>query len=188
MTIEALKIFESMKKKIDFGCGPNKKQGFYGVDIIPFPNIDLVLNIGKDHWPWEDGSVEEAHASHFVEHLTAQERVHFVNELYRVLEPGGKLLMVTPHWASCRAYGDPTHMWPPVSEFWFFYLNKEWRKVNASHTDIEFNSSGFNCDFTITSGYSMRQDLITRNQEYQQFALMNYKEVAMDMIATFVKK
>lgn len=181
-------VFSPPTVKLDFGCGPNKREGFIGVDAIKFKGVDVVLDIANDKWPWKDGSVNEAHASHFVEHLTAYERVHFVNELYRVLEADGKFSMVVPHWASQRAYGDPTHQWPPVSEFWFYYLNKEWRKANAPHTDHEFNKDGFNCDFLIVSGYSMREDIVTKNEEMRNFALQNYKEVALDLIAHFTKK
>lgn len=137
--------------RLDFGCGPNKRDGFLGVDSIAFPGVNFVVNLaepiydpppsgfewmvekferkatGYKPWPWPDCSVEEAHSSHFVEHLTSIERIHFVNELYRVLTPGAKCTIIVPHWASCRAYGDPTHQWSAVSEFWFYYLLRSWR-------------------------------------------------------------
>ena len=169
--------------KLDFGCGPNKREGFTGVDIRQFDDkVDVVTDLTITPWPWEDESVSEAHASHFIEHLTAPQRIAFCNELYRVLVPGGSCQIIVPHWASCRAYGDLTHQWPPVSEFWFYYLSKEWREKNAPHND------GYTCDFDATWGYSMRQDLSVRNAEYQQFALQNYKEVAQDLIANIKKK
>lgn len=173
--------------RIDLGCGPNKKEGFIGADRIKFDNVDVILEIGGEKWPWKDNSVTEAHASHLVEHFGQRQRTHFVNELYRVLIPGGKATIIVPHWASMRAYGDPTHAWPPVSEFWFYYLKQEWRDKNAPHTDIKHTPEGYTCDFDIVAGYAMRQDLTTRNQEYQQFAISNYKEVCQDIIATFTK-
>lgn len=185
--VKAHKLFKKDELKIDLGCGPNKKEGFIGVDQINFPNVDVVMHLGKDKLPFADNSVVEFHCSHFMEHLTANERTHVVNELYRVMKPGAKGIVVVPHWASCRAYGDPTHVWPPVSEFWFYYLKKEWRAANAPHTDIEHFEHGFNCDFEVTYGYALRQDLLTRNQEYQMFAVANYKEVCQDIIATFTK-
>ena len=122
------------------------------------------------------------------EHLTATERVHFMNELYRVLRQGGKATVITPHWGSNRAYGDPTHQWPPVSEMFFYYLNREWRKAQAPHTDKEFNQNGYDCDFDATWGYSLHPALQSRNQEYQQHALQFFKESAQDTLATLVKK
>jgi SAM-dependent methyltransferase len=192
--------------KLDFGCGPHKREGFKGVDAISFVGVDSVLNVVEQYdperhgfdgprtpagyriWPWPDNSVIEANASHFIEHLTALERVHFMNELYRVLIPGGKFQMAVPHWCSNRAYGDPTHQWPPVAEMWFYYLSKAWRKEQAPHTDISVNRQGFDCDFEATWGYAMRGDLTTRNAEFQQNALANYKEAAQDLIANLTKR
>jgi len=144
--------------------------------------VDVVCDLGTEPWPWQDDTVDEAHSSHMVEHLTGPQRIHFVNELCRVLKRGGKATLVTPHWASCRAYGDLTHQWPPVSEFWFYYLNVEWRKVNAPHND------GYTCDFDATWGYSLHPSLNVRNVEFQQFALNSHKEAAQDIIATLTKR
>ena len=178
---EAAKLVETAAPlKLDLGCGKNKKEGFIGVDSRDFGQ-DVTQDLTQK-WPWEDGSVGEVHCSHFVEHLKADERIHFVNELHRVLHKGCKATIIVPHWASCRAYGDLTHQWPPVSEFWFYYLSKEWRAVNAPHND------GYDCDFDATWGYSLRQDLVSRNQEYQMYAMSNFKEAAQDIIATLTKK
>ena len=175
--------------KLDFGCGPHPREGFAGVDRLPFGGkVTHVVDLREQPWPWADASVAEAHASHFVEHLTASERIVFCNELYRVLAPNGQCQIIVPHWASCRAYGDPTHQWPPVSEFWMYYLSREWRVQNAPHTDVETVPDGFACDFVATWGYSLRPDLAIRNGEYQQFAIQNYKEVCQDIICTLTKR
>src|SRR3972149_5501723 len=103
--------------KIDLGCGGKKQEGFIGLDRLKFESVD------------------EAYSSHFLEHLTAMERIHCLNELYRIMKPGAKLTLIVPHFASCRAYGDPTHQWPPMGEMFFYYLSKKWRDENAPHTD-----------------------------------------------------
>lgn len=165
--------------KLDFGCGPHPREGFEGVDVRPFDGkVKHVFDLTKTPWSWADNSAAEAHASHFVEHLTAPQRIEFMNELYRILVPGGACTLIVPHWSSCRAYGDLTHQWPPVSEFWFYYLNPVWRAANAPHNDT------YTCNFEVTWGYNMRPDLSVRNQEYQQFAMQNYKEACLDIVAT----
>lgn len=174
--------------RLDLGCGKQKKDGFDGVDKIAFEGVDHVCDLSIPGWPFADGSVDEVHCSHFVEHLAARERITFANELHRILKPGGKATLIAPHWASCRAYGDMTHQWPPVSEFWFYYLKKEWRDQNCPHDDIEHNPYGYSCDFDATWGYSLNPALYTRNQEFQQFAMANYKEAAQDLICTLVKR
>ena len=171
--------------KLDIGCGTRKQEGFIGVDIKDFPGVDHVMDAGSDPWPWENDSVDEIWCSHFLEHLTAQQRIHFVNEAWRVLKVGAKATIITPHWSSNRAYGDLTHQWPPVSEMWYMYLNKDWRKDNAPHNDF------YKCHFDATWGYSLNGDprfnLLNRSPEAQAFWLTFYKEAAQDTIATIVK-
>lgn len=191
--------------RLDLGCGPNKnKQGeWFGVDVLKFEGVDLVLNLVEREpftpdpakgyweqvkppfkkWPWADGSVEEIHSSHFIEHLHPDERVHFVNEAHRVLKPAGKAVLIAPNWSSMRAYGDMTHKWPPVAAFWFFYLSKEWRKTNAPHNEVPTDID-YTCDFSPGWGFSIRGDVQVRNQEYQMFAMNNYIDVCEDVICT----
>ena len=178
---------QSQPIRLDIGCGKNKKPGFTGVDSIAFDGVDVVCDV-RGKWQWEDSSVDEVHCSHFLEHLEQVERVHFYNELYRVLKPGAKATIVVPHWASNRAYGDPSHKWPAVSEMSFYYLSKDWRAVNAPHTDSANVDWGFLCDFDATWGYSLHGDLLVRSQEYQQHALQWWKESAQDLIATLTAK
>lgn len=174
--------------RLDIGCGKNKKPGHIGLDIRAFDGVDVVLNVGREKWPYEDGAVTEVHASHFVEHLDAFERIHFVNECYRVLIPDGKATIITPHWSSGRAYGDLTHQWPPVAEMWYYYLDPKWREINAPHTDIRWNPNGYKCHFDCTWGYALHPTLLVRNAEFQQWALNFYREAAQDLHATLTAR
>lgn len=178
--------------KLDIGSGGNKiAEDFIGVDKYKMKGVDIVLDIGKDKWPWKDNSVDEVHCAHLLEHLTnfngKYERIHFFNELHRVLKKGAKATLIFPHWCSNRYYGDPTHC-EPFSEMGFYYLDKDWRATQAPHTDKKWNKNGYDCDLSCTWGYSLRQDLLTRNTEYQQNALQKEKEAAQDIIATCTKK
>lgn len=170
--------------RLDLGCGKNKQVGYVGVDVIQFDGVDVVCDLGKEKWPWENDSVDKVYCSHFVEHLDAKERVHFVNELHRVLKLKAQATIIVPHWASCRAYGDLTHKWPPVSEMWFYYLSREWRNVNAPHNNVGM----YECDFEVTWGNILSQPLMVRNEEYKVYAQQNYKEAIADIVATFTKK
>ena len=202
---------EEKPLRLDLGCGKHKKDGFTGVDSRAFEGVDVVCNLAShtfipteagflyeqpravgpsvttrglfafERWPWEDNSVDEIHCSHFVEHLDRYARIHFANESYRILKPGAKVTIITPNWSSCRAYGDLTHEWPPVSEFWYPYLNKAWREENAPHNDA------YTCNFDCGHGYSLREDLTIKNPDYVAFALANYKEAGPDIIATLTK-
>jgi ubiquinone/menaquinone biosynthesis C-methylase UbiE len=173
--------------KLDIGCGPNKKLGFTGLDAIAFPGVDIVADL-KTKWPVEDGSVEELHCSHCIEHFTSPERCYVYNEMFRVMKVGAKATIITPSFSSGRAYGDPTHQWPPVCGFSFFYLLKAWRMANAPHADKSNWPQGYDCDFDATWGFSLHPQVAVRNQEFQQFALQFYMEAAQDIIATLTKR
>lgn len=169
------------KLKIDIGCGKNKQLGFKGVDSLDFEGVDIVLDVRQTPWPWEDESVDEVHSSHFVEHLTNNERIGFWNELHRVLKKGGQARIITPHWSNACAYGDPTHQWPPMSEWAVYYLNKDWRDSNAPHAPLT-------CDFDFVIGGSWDPWLETRNQETKMFSMSKYINSYRDLIITLTKK
>ena len=86
-----------------------------------------------------------------------------------------------PSWTSERAYGDPTHQWPPVVGFSFYYLNKAWREVNAPHC-------GYTCDFDFMGGNGVAPPWDCRPQEVQAFAQIHYINVATDMFITLTKR
>lgn len=191
--------------KLDLGCGVNKREGFLGVDSLKLKGVDLVADLTKK-WPWKDNSVDEINMSHTLEHFTQEERVHVMNEMYRVLKPvdydnAGKAVrglatIITPYLFADRAYGDPTHKWPAIGDWFYLYLNRTWRMgdgktlgANAPHADFEHNKKGYKCDFERTvASYNTHPSLNGRNAEYQQNALTFWKEAAQDIIAVIIKK
>lgn len=170
-------------RRIDIGCGKNKQPGFIGVDAIPFEGVDIVHDI-RTPWPWEDNSVDEAYSSHTLEHLTQEERCFFARELFRVLKPGGKAAIITPHWSSERAYGDPTHKWPGVCSMSYNYWNKPWRDANAPHTEDLLKD----VDFDFGGGYSFTEEWQARNDEMRMFAARNYINATSDLFVTVTKR
>lgn len=170
--------------KLDLGCGKNKQEGFHGVDSIAFDGVDTVMDVRVTPWPWEDNSVDEVHSSHFLEHLTGPERVEFFNELYRVIKPGAQARFITPHWSHERAYGDPTHQWPPVCGWTYYYLGKSWREGNAPHT-------GYTCDFDwVLAGSWDPNDIWVSlaNQEAKTVRMSRNINTCTDLIATITKR
>jgi SAM-dependent methyltransferase len=167
--------------KLDLGAGDgrNTPEGYVAVDIVKGKDVvraDLTMK-----WPWATNSVDEARCIYVLHYLTPVQRTFFVNELYRVLRPEGKCEVHVPHWAAARAYGDPRVQWPPVAEWWFPLLSKDFRAQQVNVDDI-----GFTCNFSAGIGYGMHQALLSRNSEYQQNAMTWYKEAAQDLIVTLI--
>lgn len=166
--------------RLDIGCGKTTPEGWEGVDSIDFGQKHVHDVRNGLHW-LADNSVDEVRSSHFVEHLTGAERIGFFNELWRVMKPKATALIVTPNWSHSCAYGDPTHQWPPMSQWYPLYLHKDWRAANAPHTS-------YTCDFDHVVAGSWDGSIETRNGEYKQFAMANYTNAWRDLIVTLTKR
>lgn len=174
------RLQEALPLKLDLGAGKRTREGFLGVDIRSFDGVDIIADLSQD-WPWADNSVDEINSSHFVEHLTGNQRIHFFNEMYRVMKKGATAFIATPDWSNDCAYGDPTHQWPPLSRWYPLYLNKEWRDREAPHV-------GYTCDFDYVIGGSWDEWLSVRNQEFQFFATSHYTNALRDLCVTLTKR
>ncbi len=84
------------KVRLNLGCGNLRMPGFKGVDYRPGPTVDVVLDLTKHPWPFDDNSIEEVRAWHFLEHLPGYELDQAVREIHRILRPGGLLYVKVP--------------------------------------------------------------------------------------------
>ena len=80
---------------VDLGCGGNKKEGHVGVDLLEGEGIDIACDV-TNGMPFADGEVEEIFSSHFLEHIPKKAVRPLLKECYRVLQPGGQLILVVP--------------------------------------------------------------------------------------------
>jgi ubiquinone/menaquinone biosynthesis C-methylase UbiE len=87
----------------DLGGRIDRQQGYLSVDLL---DADVIADLEKP-WPFPDNSVGVLRAYHLLEHLA--DTIHFFNEAYRVLAPGGFLLIEVPSVNGAGAFGDPTH-------------------------------------------------------------------------------
>ncbi|HKU19076.1 MAG TPA: methyltransferase domain-containing protein [Candidatus Saccharimonadales bacterium] len=81
--------------KVELGCGDTKREGFFGIDILPSPSVDLVLNIEKHKLPFPDNSIDHIYSSHTFEHLTNYRFV--LREIMRVAKPDALVEIWTPY-------------------------------------------------------------------------------------------
>lgn len=131
----------------------------------------------------EENTIDYIEVHYVVEYLTAVERINFVNEAYKILKNGCKITIHSSHWAANKTYGNIADIqWPPVVEAWYPNLN---RKHREEQNIIE---TRYTCDFDVTWGYGMHPLIVPRNSEYQQHALIFWKEAPQDLIATLIKR
>jgi predicted SAM-dependent methyltransferase len=168
--------------KLDLGCGQNKRPGFAGVDRVAIAGVDIVHDLCTFPWPWESGTVEEVWCSHYFEHVPGKLRGRWMDELYRILIPGGKATVIVPYFASMRSVQDYTHEWPPVCEMSFVYFNKNWR------AQTQLDHYGLRCDFDASYRYIMDTNWEMKDEEARAFAARHYREVVMDLHVELTKR
>jgi len=168
--------------KLDLACGTAKKPGFFGVDISAGAHADFVCDLRTAPWPWADASVAEINCAHFFEHLDAAQRVTFMDECWRILVPGGKLVVTVPHARSDGAVQDPTHEWPPLVEQSFLYFDREAR------ARLAFAETRVKADFQVQIGIAFQDEWVQRPQAERMFALRHFYNVALEITAFMTKR
>lgn len=93
--------------RLNLGCCDAILPGYVNVDVVDGPGVDLVADLSKP-WPWLDGTIERVRAHDVIEHLP--DKIHTMNELWRVLEPGGIAEVAVPTTDGTGAFQDPTHV------------------------------------------------------------------------------
>lgn len=83
--------------KLNLGCGTLRIPGFVGVDFEPGPTVDRVVDLSRVPWPFETASAEEIRAWHFLEHLPGYSFHDAMDEIARILRPGGLLYVKVPY-------------------------------------------------------------------------------------------
>lgn len=96
-------------RKLNLGCADRPQTDYWNVDICP--PCDQVVDLAQYPWPWDNSSVEAIIAHDLIEHLP--DRVRTMNELHRVLIPGGRADIIVPDAArGAGQWQDPTHRTP----------------------------------------------------------------------------
>lgn len=106
--------------KLNLGCGLKLREGWVNVDTANLPGVDIHHNLDVAPWPWDDKSVSEILAEHVFEHVFNP--LTFMNEAWRVLEPGGLLCIVSPWYQHASAFTDPTHRRFCTNETWDYWV------------------------------------------------------------------
>lgn len=170
--------------KLDLGCGLRKQEGYKGVDLYA-PGADFKVDLFKFPLPWKDNTVDEIWCSHFVEHIPRELRIPFFAECWRIMKLDAVMKIFVPSWKSERAFGDMTHEWPPVTSFFFLYLNRSWREANL----LTYGAYATPCNFDYQAGPTgFHPSFADRNHEAQLFACQFYTDSYPDCWVTITKK
>ena len=125
---------KTKKVIVNLGCGKVRIPNSIGVDRVKIENyVDVVHDLDRVPYPFKSNSIDEIHMYHVLEHL--HDPIKKLEEIHRILKPGGILYMRVPHFSSMGAFTDITHVRP-----FGYYSFDCFIKDNYQHfyTDIEF--------------------------------------------------
>lgn len=114
--------------KLNLGCGFRKLDGYLNIDIRDDVCADVVYDISTG-LPYPDDSVDEVRAFDLLEHIRPDKVVFVMNEIWRVLRPGGTLEHLTPSTDGRGAFQDPTHRSFWNANSWLYYTDERYRRL-----------------------------------------------------------
>lgn len=117
---------------VDLGCGslprnPLGAQRVIGIDVLPDPpfivssaSVEYKRVVPGGPLPFETDQIDSVSAFDFLEHIPRFDRtregefinpfIEMMNEVHRILKPGGLFISLTPCFPSPAAFTDPTHV------------------------------------------------------------------------------
>ncbi len=213
--INALKISDPHINAIDLGCGRGEwlelisELGINGIGV----DLDQEMLNACDQLTFqvihsdalkflqcqESESVSIISGFHIIEHISFEDLQSLVKESFRVLKPGGLLILETPNCdnlvvASSSFYLDPTHQKPIPSSLLSFLVNHYgFKRVkvlglqeSASLRDISANVSLFAVLSGSSPDYAVIAQKYISHDEHNQFDTLFSKEygISLENLAT----
>jgi len=128
------------------GCGDERREDWVHLDRHPGVGVDVVHDLEIVPWPLDSDFYTRIEAIDVVEHLG--DTVAFMDECWRILRPGGRLLVQAVSWRSENLWRDPTHKrgfhadtlryFDPDSDWFQFghlYTDRYWRVLSVVDGD-----------------------------------------------------
>jgi len=132
-------------KHLDLGCGsvprnPYQRDEMYAVDLVVPEGSDPLrfrkANLSLEPIPFPDNTFDSVSAFDFFEHVprilnktengrgTRFPFIELMDEIHRVLQPGGHLYALTPAYPSPEAFQDPTHVNTITDGTWRYFCGE----------------------------------------------------------------
>jgi hypothetical protein len=93
---------------INLGSGMKPREGFYNLDHLELPGVDIVADLNEPLAELPVNSVSRIYCRHVLEHVT--NFLPLLAELHRVTRPDGQIEVIVPHFSNPYGYSDPTHV------------------------------------------------------------------------------
>jgi len=134
---------------LDLGSGGAPRAGFYAVDHVRLPGVDILADLNAPMELLPEGCADRIHSRHALEHV--REFLPLMREIHRVTRPGGRIEITVPHFSNVYGFSDPTHVRFFGLHTMFYFVPPEHqprrRKVPAFYTDVSFRVESVRLEF-----------------------------------------
>lgn len=135
--------------RLDLGSGGKQRPGFYAVDHLMLPGVDIIADLNQAFSLLPDNSVCELYSRHTLEHV--QQFLPLMREIHRVCRADAVIEIIVPHFSNVYGFSDPTH----VRFFGLYTMNyfvaaedqPRLRRVPAFYTDVRFAVDSIRFEF-----------------------------------------
>lgn len=153
MKITNQKIIRDLKErkplKLHLGAGEKRLNGFYNVDLVELPGVDILADLNEPFDQLPDRSVNRIYSRHTFEHI--DNLMGLLSEIHRICQPEAEITIIVPHFSNPYYYSDPTH----VRTFGLYTFNyfvdpakqPSIRKVPAFYSPVKFKVKSIKIEF-----------------------------------------
>jgi ubiquinone/menaquinone biosynthesis C-methylase UbiE len=168
-------------ENLNLGSGGDIDSRFVNLDRTKGQGADMAWDLENTPLPFTDGRFKCVVASHILEHI--HNYVELMNDLYRVMQPGGHLIVFVPYFTSTDAYGDPTHVRVFSEQSWEFLNQKIYQKGNNTGNYI----SPIKCNFFVEAVFLVPREEFIKDKEFNSKATHQWN-VVQEMCAILRKE
>jgi len=137
-------------KRLNLGSGEARIPGFINFDIRPECKPDIVWDLEGKGIPFSDDEVDEIRMVDFLEHISWRRVRWFLQEVHRVLKPGGTVFIQCPDFeAIIKKWMEQTDDWKK------WPLKSDWEKL--SHWIMGRQDHTYNLHKTIFTKKEIRK-------------------------------
>ena len=112
-------------KILDIGCGAKKLEiegaKVIGLDFYDNTLADVLCDLEEGELPFKDNEFDGIHTNHTLEHI--RNIIPLVDEMWRVVKPGGIIKIWVPYFASSLAHSSLDHV--TFFSYTTFYVYRE---------------------------------------------------------------
>jgi len=123
--------------QLDVGRGESKQDGFLCLDGRDLPGVDIIHNVEALPYPISDSECHVILLRYVIERIKPWLTIDFFNEMWRIMKPGGKLVIATPYagnpvfWqdpGNCNGFTEHTfQFFDPACPVYKKYTPKPWK-------------------------------------------------------------